>query len=206
MSTQERKRVEKENRRNVILSAAESIMVAHGLHGLNIDLIAQETRLAKGTIYLYFKNKEKILSSLTIKARLLLLEEFKIIATNNEKDIAKIKSCIKMNYAFYKKHPLYYDLVSLYEANHPVTETNEMYKSSEEISKVVIAMATKAQQDGDLNKNIDVNVFTMTMWASTVGILQMMKVRGALLQEKMNISETDLLDNFILMMFQGIEN
>lgn len=206
MSTKERKLKEKENRRLQILNAAELIMYKNGLHSLNIDLIAQYTQLAKGTIYLYFKSKEEILSTLTIKARLLLLEEFKKIAINDQKDIDKIKSCIKMNYDFYKKYPLYYDLVSLYEANHTVTETHEMYQSSEDITKTVVIMASNAQANGDLNANIDIKAFTMCLWASTVGILQLMKVRGSLINEKMGVSESDILDNYIKIMFEGILN
>jgi TetR/AcrR family transcriptional regulator len=62
MSTVTRKQKEKQNRRGDILKAAEKVMLANGLHGLNIDLIATETQLAKGTIYLYFKSKVSSLS------------------------------------------------------------------------------------------------------------------------------------------------
>ena len=79
MSTKERKLKEKENRKDLILKAAENVMTQHGLYGLSIEAIAEETELAKGTIYLYFKSKEEILSILTIKARELLLNEFKKI-------------------------------------------------------------------------------------------------------------------------------
>jgi len=205
MSTQERKKIEKENRRNVILAAAESIMVKNGLHGLNLDLIAQETNLAKGTLYLYFKSKEEILSILTIKARELLLEEFKKIAVNNQLDIEKLKSIVKINYNFYKKYPLYYDLVSLYEANHQVTETEEMYESSLAINDLVINIIQKAKEADQVQENINVAIFPLCLWGSTVGILQLMKVRGPIMKEKMNISEDQILDTFIQMMFQGIQ-
>ena len=205
MSTQERKKIEKENRRNVILASAESIMAKNGLHGLNLDLIAQETNLAKGTLYLYFKSKEEILSILTIKARKLLLEEFKKIAVNDQPYIEKLKSIVKINYNFYKKYPLYYDLVSLYEANHQVTETEEMYESSIAINDLVINIIQKAKEADQVQENINVAIFTLCLWGSTVGILQLMKVRGPIMKEKMNISENQILDTFIQMIFKGIQ-
>jgi len=205
MSTQERKKIEKENRRNIILAAAESIMVKNGLHGLNLDLIAQETNLAKGTLYLYFKSKEEILSILTIKARELLLDEFKKIAVNNQLDIEKLKSIVKINYNFYKKYPLYYDLVSLYEANHQVTETEEMYESSLAINDLVINIIQKAKEADQLQENIDTAIITLCLWGSTVGILQLMKVRGPIMKEKIDISEEEILDAFIQMIFKGIQ-
>ncbi|MBC7557690.1 MAG: TetR family transcriptional regulator [Chryseobacterium sp.] len=47
MSTKERKLKEKENRKEVILKAAENVMTQHGLYGLSIEAIADETELAK---------------------------------------------------------------------------------------------------------------------------------------------------------------
>ena len=122
MSTKERKLKEKENRKEFILSAAFSIMEKYGIYGLNLDLIAKETDLAKGTIYLYFKSKEEIISTLSLKARLMLLNEFKKIADKNFSPIDELKQIIIENYLFYKKSALNYNLVSLYEVNNNLIE------------------------------------------------------------------------------------
>lgn len=204
MSTKSRRLAEKENRRELILEAAENIMAANGLHGLSIDLIAGETELAKGTIYLYFKSKEEILSILTVKARNLLLKEFQKIEKKEESSIEKLKSIVRANYSFYKKHPLYYDLVSLYEANNKLTETEYMYESTDNITKLVSRIAVKAQEDGSLNPAIDPVHFTMSLYGMTVGMLQLIKVRGVMLKEKMNISEEDLLDTMMEILENGM--
>ena len=138
MSTKDRKLLEKENRRESILSAAENIMSTHGIHGLSIDLIANETQLAKGTIYLYFKSKEEILSILSVKARKLLFIEFQKIQKKDIPHIEQVKELVHTNYAFYKKKPMYYDLMSLYEVNNTLTETEEMHESGQEISNLII--------------------------------------------------------------------
>lgn len=204
MSTQERKLKEKQNRKQQILDAAEAIMVENGLHGLSIDLIAQYTQLAKGTIYLYFKSKEEILSILTIKARELLLNEFKKIAIKDITPIEKLQLIIIENYQFFKKYSLYYDLLSLYEANHNVVETEEMYKSSDEISKLVAHIVIQGQKENLINPTFNPYELTMNLWAMTVGVLQLFKVRGALISEKFDISEQNLLDNYMSIFLKGI--
>lgn len=204
MSTQERKLKEKQNRKQQILDAAEAIMVENGLHGLSIDLIAQYTQLAKGTIYLYFKSKEEILSILTIKARELLLNEFKKIAIKEITPIEKLQLIIIENYQFFKKYSLYYDLLSLYEANHNVVETEEMYKSSDEISKLVAHIVIQGQKENLINPTFNPYELTMNLWAMTVGVLQLFKVRGALISEKFDISEQNLLDNYMSIFLKGI--
>lgn len=204
MSTKDRKLIEKENRRESILVAAETIMTTHGIHGLSIDLIANETQLAKGTIYLYFKSKEEILSILSIKARKILFEEFQEIEKKPIEPLEKIKEIVRANYSFYKKSPLYYDLVSLYEVNNTLTETEEMYKTGEDFTILVNGIVDEAKQNGSLNSNIDSLYFTFCIWGMIVGVLQLIKVRGTIMHEKMNISEEDLLNTFMETLINGI--
>ena len=205
MSTKDRKILEKENRRESILSAAESVMSIHGIHGLSIDLIANETQLAKGTIYLYFKSKEEILSILSVKARKLLFKEFQKIQKKNISTIDQVKELVHTNYAFYKKKPMYYDLMSLYEVNNTLTETEEMHESGQDISNLIIDIVVKAQKDGTLNPGINPLHFSFCLWGMTVGVFQLLKVRGTLMNEKMNISEQDLLDTFMQTLEFGIK-
>ena len=199
------KLLEKENRRESILAAAENVMSTHGIHGLSIDLIANETQLAKGTIYLYFKSKEEILSTLSVKSRKLLLKEFQKIQQKKLSNIEQLKELVNTNYAFYKKKPMYYDLISLYEVNNTLTETEEMYESGRDISNLIVDIATKAQNEGTLNPAINPLHFSFCIWGMTVGVFQLIKVRGTLMKEKMNISEQDLLNTFLQTLENGIK-
>lgn len=206
MATSKRRELEKENRKKSILMAAEKVMNENGLHGLNIDLIANETQLAKGTIYLYFKNKEEILAVLTTKARNLLYNDFKKIDKLKVPILLKIKKIIEANLKFSIKHPLYYDLVSLYEANHLLEEQGDLFKSSEEISVLVHGLFTEAKNEDLLRDNLDPIVLTMNLWASTVGTLQMIKVRGKLLKEAFQIEEDILFKSNTIIFINGIIN
>ena len=47
-----------------ILQAAVEVIAEKGLHDTTIDEIAQRAGVAKGTVYLYFKNKDSLLASL----------------------------------------------------------------------------------------------------------------------------------------------
>ncbi len=204
MSTKDRKLKEKENRKDLILKAAENVMTQHGLYGLSIEAIAEDTELAKGTIYLYFKSKEEILSSLTIRARNKLFVEFELIEKQNTTSFEQLIAIIRMNYTFYKQFPLYYDLVSLYEANHKAVETEEMYKSSQNITNLVYRIAERAKADGFLNASINSLHLTMSLWGMTVGMLQLLKVRGTFMEENLDIKQDDLIETYISIFSKGI--
>jgi len=49
-----------------------------------------------------------------------------------------LKDIIRVDYQFYKKNPLNYDLESLYEVNNKLIETEEMHQSGENIKLLLI--------------------------------------------------------------------
>ena len=43
-----------------IVAAAQTVVAEQGFHGASLDMIAEEAGISKGTIYLYFENKEAL--------------------------------------------------------------------------------------------------------------------------------------------------
>ncbi len=203
MSIEDRKFKEKQERHNAILNAAEKIMLEHGLYGLNMDLVAKETQLAKGTLYLYFKNKEDILAELSLKSRQLLLNEFKEATINISSPIEKIKAIILSNFNFYKKKPLYSELVSLYEINKQLTETLELQNASMDITKLVLAITEQAKIEGTLNSELDPMLFTISIWGMTTGMVQLLKVRGQFIEKYQGITEKQILSSYLSIIENG---
>ncbi|MEH0021104.1 MAG: TetR/AcrR family transcriptional regulator [Desulfobacter sp.] len=66
MGIYERKQREKERRRHEILSAARAVFSVKGFNSATMEEIASKAELSPGTLYLYFKNKEELHTSLSI--------------------------------------------------------------------------------------------------------------------------------------------
>ncbi|NOZ75852.1 MAG: TetR/AcrR family transcriptional regulator [FCB group bacterium] len=64
MTISDRKTREKEQRRKSILTAAEKLFARDGYTATSLDRVAEEVEISKGTIYLYFKNKEDLFFTL----------------------------------------------------------------------------------------------------------------------------------------------
>jgi len=60
---QERKKVLEAFTRKDILDSAVGLLTRNGIQGLTMDRVAAEAGVAKGTLYVYFKNKEEILDA-----------------------------------------------------------------------------------------------------------------------------------------------
>jgi AcrR family transcriptional regulator len=67
MGIKERKEREKERRRQQILVAAKRVFVNKGFGKATMEDIANEAELSPGTLYLYFKSKDELCASLSVR-------------------------------------------------------------------------------------------------------------------------------------------
>lgn len=67
MGIQERKARERKRRRQQIMVAAKRVFSNHGFAKATMEDIANEAELSPGTLYLYFKNKDELYASLTLR-------------------------------------------------------------------------------------------------------------------------------------------
>lgn len=65
-----------------IRDAASRVVAARGIEGATIEAIAEEAGIAKGTIYLYFANREDLLDQAADHALVRLLEELEEVFTH----------------------------------------------------------------------------------------------------------------------------
>ncbi|MBW2261622.1 MAG: helix-turn-helix transcriptional regulator [Deltaproteobacteria bacterium] len=76
MGTLDRRKREKDRRRNRIIKAAEKVLFAKGYQAATMDDVATEAELGKGTLYLYFKNKEELILALLVRLRMRMIDGF----------------------------------------------------------------------------------------------------------------------------------
>jgi len=203
MAVEDRKQKEKLQRYNSILDAAEKIMQADGLYNLNMDLVAKETQLAKGTLYLYFKSKEEILGALSIKARNLLLNHFQKAAKKTDNPIEQLKAIALATFNFYKKYPFYFELIAIYEVNNKLEETEEIKISINRLFQFQVAITQKAKEQGRLYADLDPIQFAFCLWGMLIGMTQLIKVRGAVMKDYQGFTEKDIISTFIQQVERG---
>jgi AcrR family transcriptional regulator len=67
MGIRERKERERERRRQQIMVAAKRVFTEKGFSKATMEDIAKEAELSPGTLYLYFKNKDELYASLSLR-------------------------------------------------------------------------------------------------------------------------------------------
>lgn len=90
MGIQERKKREKQVRKKEILDAARKIFSNKGFNSATMEEIASKAELSPGTLYLYFKNKEELHTSLSIEILKYLTDELQKVVIEDISVEAKI--------------------------------------------------------------------------------------------------------------------
>ena len=107
MGIQERKEREKERRRQQIMVAAKRVFSERGFSKATMEDIAQEAELSPGTLYLYFKNKEELYASLSLRIlQYLLLRIEHVNAVKGAGPDEKLKQLMEAMYDVYEFDPL----------------------------------------------------------------------------------------------------
>ncbi len=107
MGIQERKEREKERRRQQIMVAAKRVFSEKGFSKATMEDIAQEAELSPGTLYLYFKNKEELYASLSLRIlQYLLLRIEHVNAVKGAGPDEKLKQLMEAMYDVYEFDPL----------------------------------------------------------------------------------------------------
>jgi AcrR family transcriptional regulator len=112
MGITERKLTEKENRRKAIIKAARKIFKSVGYEQSSMDMVADKTQLSKGTLYLYFKNKDDLYATCILEDGLKSLDSLFSESEKNNKSVEEtIISYADAFYQFTKEYPELFDLM-----------------------------------------------------------------------------------------------
>ena len=107
MGIQERKEREKERRRQQIIVAAKRVFSQKGLSGTTMEEIAKESELSPGTLYLYFKNKEELYASLSLRIlQFLSIRVAQVVKEKGEGPSEKLDRLIEAMYEVYEFDPM----------------------------------------------------------------------------------------------------
>ncbi len=112
MGVQERKEREREQRRRDILEAARSVFEEHGLAHASMDRIAEHAELAKGTLYLYFRNRDELLMALIADDMEQLISKLESVTASRLRPDRKLLKGIETFHEFAVENKLFYQVMT----------------------------------------------------------------------------------------------
>lgn len=209
MGILERKEREKLQRRQEIIDAAEKVFISKGFTNSTMDDIASEAELSKGTLYLYFKSKEELFKVFVHRAILKLQELFVHNISEKDNGILKVEAIGESYIQFYFDYPFYYQAL-MFEESQIVSE-----KSDDEISKEIINTKIKTNKilvdtiieginDGSISPDLDPIKTSLVLWGESLGVLQLVTLKGDIICKEMDCSTEDLIEYFFEFTYRAL--
>jgi AcrR family transcriptional regulator len=176
--------------------------------------IAEEAEVSKGTLYLYFKNKDELNMAIAERGSELLNERMLKVFSGDHSGIELIQMMGETYLDFVNSNPGYFNAFAHYEALKDATElqNSQIAQVCEENRKEAMSLMVRAlqigMQDGTIRDSYDPKELAVLIWASTRGITMMNHLRQNdhhfKLLDQMDVSTESLFKNFLNLIGDGM--
>ncbi len=218
MSTSERKKRERLQRKNTILDAAEKLLLEKDFDTVKMDEIAASSEVSKGTVYLYFKNKTEIVVALMNRGIQVVHQQLAKEITGPGTGLEILQRMSRVFFRFANDQPQFFKSV-MYTESIGLKAIKELkgtdtIQEIEELDSSLFNFVKRAVQIGIQDGSID-NVFrpeyvTIQIMAATRGLMQQIIYReeglfmapGADIE---TITFEQLLEDYLVMLVRSLK-
>ncbi len=143
-----RKEIEKEARKADIINTAAQLFSERGFHEVKMDEIAEQVGLSKGTIYLYFENKEALFFSI-IQVRLTeLIQQMRTILLLHDLFIENLRRFVLTFLGFLEKHQAFFKIIHSEKMRMNVEDHYKMHNYATEAYQILFGITGELIQQG----------------------------------------------------------
>ena len=184
MSSEERRKKEKENRKNSILKAARKLFFERGFKSVTVDLIAAKAEVSKGSIYLYFDSKEEIYTQILISANIERHKEIENFAKQEGTASELLLKYARVYVDFFlENNELFRILMTfmLHAENMNLTEeqNTQLIHTTNENIRTISEILQKGVDTGEFSDRIDIRQGQNAIWGLLNGIISLYIYSGA---------------------------
>ena len=186
MGIQERKERERERRRQQIIVAAKRVFSKKGFSRATMEDIANEAELSPGTLYLYFKNKEKLIVEVARRAIILLNSFTSKAAEQVDHAIEKLGQMGLATIQFSNTHPDQMKAIQnliLMEPEHVELTTGEVQSIIYGDSSIgmLIQVVEQGIEHKQIRSDIPAPLIAHTLWMQMMSVIQFVHTEKSLI-------------------------
>jgi len=170
------KQLEIAQRESLILDVARPMVIENGYHGLNMDKIANELGLSKGTIYNHFSCKEEIVISLAVETMTKRTEMFRLAAQFKGNARFRMQSIGVAAEKFVRQSPEHFIFEQIVRIDSVWEKTSEKRRSVIQACEmncmgIVAGIVRDAIANGemDLSHGVSPEELVFGLWSLTTG-------------------------------------
>lgn len=181
---------------NRIAQKAMVLFAKKGIENTKMDEIAAAAGYGKATLYVYFKNKEDIVSFLSLKSmeklKGLLSGALENGGTAKEQFFSVCNALVK----YQADYPNFFDRSLQYiqvEQNNDNEWLSKTYQVGEEVNQIISQYIKKGIESGELAQTTDYFGMILLMWGMISGIIKLASEKEEYIRIRGNVSKEEFL-------------
>lgn len=205
----------KEERRNTILDAAEYCIKENGIEDTTMIEIARKADVSKGTLYLYFKNKQDLLLGLHNRALSQMADRYISVLSEDKTGLELLRRIAEefvdfnIENAFYMEIFLKYESLLLDETSLQNEEGQRCHYNATRIFSYLTRCIQVGQSDGSISYKGEPKELAVVIWGASRGLTQLSymrknKVVNSLIGD-VNLSQKNLMLKHIDLILDSIK-
>lgn len=185
-------------REKIILAVARRMFAQKGYYGTNLNDVAKEVGIARGTIYLHFPTKDDLLAAIIRNADEHILKTLKDVVEPEDNPLKKLR---KIFYEYLKTCYEFEDLIKVMSHELRTAVSSHLYGNNDanSVARLVAKTIEEGKQKGfidpEINTSIAANAFFSVITIQT--FLDAREERGLELEE--------ITESALKIYFKGIE-
>lgn len=202
-----RKKIPLNEHRETILQTASKLFMEKGIGATSMDDIAKEAGYSKATLYVYFKNKDEIVTLLTLKSMEKLYHSITSVLDTSKTTKEKYNLMCQSLIQYQETYPFYFQIALdtiPFEKLSALSIENETYEVGEKINEKLKLFLLEGIEKGDLKKDLALMPTIFNFWGMLSGTIQLASYKEAYIKKTMNLSKIQFLEYGFELLYTSI--
>ncbi len=204
-----RKKEPKSVHRETIAAAASELFSEKGITATSMDDIAKAAGYSKATLYVYFENKEEIISVLVMESMKKLYSYISTALARQQNTKERYRQICQGLLQYQKEFPLYFEMaldkIDIPNNNEDCPpEITETYQIGEKINEELATFLQNGIDARELRSDIKIMPTIFAFWSMLSGIIQIAAKKEAYIRNSMNLSPQQFMEYGFDMLYQSI--
>ena len=176
-SSPKRRTLQGESKKRLILKVATEVFAEKGFHETTIAQIAQIAKIAEGSIYHYFENKEDLLFSIPEERMENFFSGLREHLKGIKGALSKLHKIIWYHLHFYEKNQDYVLILLQNIRLNPRFQSTRAYQLIREFAKLVVQIIEEGKKEKVIRSDVD----SRLLRDAILGAIEHITIRGSIL-------------------------
>ncbi|MBU1208935.1 MAG: TetR/AcrR family transcriptional regulator [Proteobacteria bacterium] len=174
-----------ESKKRLILKVATGVFAEKGFHETTIAQIAQIAKIAEGSIYHYFENKEDLLFSIPEERMENFFSSLREHLEGIKGTLSKLRKIIWYHLHFYEKNQDYVLILLQNIRLNPRFQSTRAYQLIREFAKLVAQIIEEGKKEKVIRSDVD----SRLLRDAILGAIEHITIRGSILGRLSTLTE-----------------